>query len=526
MFDIAKLFSSKSKRNKKATAGKSVNEDNKKTASKNKPVKAVKTKKKTIITVICASLIAVGAPIAVFFILNAPVRSTVTIEGGLAIAIGETLSPDIFVKDIIDNTNVSIDFKEPPDFSVIGKQDISIIIKDEDRNITEVLTKIFIFDINKNEGITIEVGTPLTEIPIRDFLIKDDSLAEMRDIIPMVFEKSINQTQADTVGNYDVSILLNDIPISSKINVKDTTPPTGNPISIDVWLGKTPEPLDFIEDAHDYSEFTAVFQPEPDFTLEGTQEITVILRDIWGNSAEFTSTLTITKDTIPPEIRGVQDLTFARGANIIYRTGVTAWDNADGDIDFEVDSSAVNIDVLGEYPVVYTAVDSSGNAASITITLTVVEFTPESVMETIDNILVDIIDDSMNDTEKARAIHRWVRGRISYGGSADREVYRAAHRGLQRRTGDCYTYFAISKLMLDRVGINNVDITRTPGARSTNHYWSLIEIDGQWYHFDSTPNIFGVQGFMLTAQQAANISANSRSRGYYAYDPSLYPPIA
>jgi len=396
----------------------------------------------------------------------------------------------------------------------------------ENLNITEVLTKLFIFDIYKNEGITIEAGTPLPEIPVHDFLTKDDGLAGIYSFIPIIFDKPISQTQANTVGIYDVIILINEKPFTSKITVKDTTPPTCSTIDIEVWLGQPPSPHDFIEDAHDYSEFSTRFKEEPDFLTEGTQDITIILEDIWGNSSEFFTKLTITKDTTPPEIHGTKDLTVARGANVLYRTDVTAYDNADGDIDFEIDSSAVNIDTLGEYPVIYYAVDSSGNETSITITITIVEFTPESVNESLDKILEEIIDDSMDQTEQARAIHRWVRNRISYGANSERDLYTAAYRGLQRRTGDCYTYFAISKLMLDRVGINNVDIKRTPGARSTNHYWSLIEIDGEWYHFDSTPNIFGVQGFMLTARQAANVSANSRSRNYYAYDPALYPPIA
>ncbi|MCL2819232.1 MAG: hypothetical protein FWD38_00145 [Oscillospiraceae bacterium] len=434
-------------------------------------------------------------------------------------------SADVFVTDIIDETNVTVTFEKSPLFKETGKEEIIVILKDEGGNTTKIAVNAYIFTVN--EEITIEAGMDFQDINAHILLAEDDELYGVYEYAPVRFERDIPQQQLNTVGQYDVTILFNQRLFPIKITVADTSPPTGVAKHLYTWLGKTHTPLDFIEDAHDFSEFTARYASDPDFSSTGTQEVTIILQDVWGNSSEFSAALTIERDTIPPEIRGARDLTVAQGANILYRTGVTVWDNADGDIDFEVDSSAVEIDVLGEYPVIFSAVDSSGNKSSITITITIVEFTPESVTESIDAVLANIIDNTMDQTEQARAIHTWVRSSISYGaGINERDTYRAAHRGLQRRTGDCYTYFAISSLMLDRVGINNVEIIRIPGARSTNHFWSLIEIDGLWYHFDSTPNIFGVMGFMLTSPEAARVSASSRSWNYYAYDPALYPPVA
>jgi hypothetical protein len=70
-------------------------------------------------------------------------------------------------------------------------------------------------------------------------------------------------------------------------------------------------------------------------------------------------------------------------------------------------------------------------------------------------------------------------------------------------------------------------IRRTPGVRSTNHFWNLIQIGGAWYHFDATPNRFNFHGFMFTAPEAIRISAVSgASYNYFTYDPTLYPTIA
>ena len=436
------------------------------------------------------------------------------------ISLGETPAADMFVTDIYDMTEVSVRFKNPPDLSSIGKKDVHIILEDEGRNTTTLQSALYIFEVN-GLGITLEAGTLLSDVRLHGFLTKDDSLNGEYDKIPMQFETDIPQEHLNTAGEYNVSILLNDIPSPSIITIVDTTPPTGKILNLKTWPGKILDPLEFFEETHDYSGFTASFITIPDTSFEGTSEVLIILEDIWGNKSEFKSVLTVEADTIPPEIRGVTDLTIAQGSNILYREGVTAWDNVDGDIDFEVDSSAVDNNKLGTYTVTYTAVDSSGNKSTVTAAVTVAEFTTESLFAMIDDVLDDILDPDMNETEKARAIHRWVRGRISYGASTDREMEKAAFRGLQRRTGDCFTFYSVSTLMLERVGIENIEITRTPGARSTNHFWSLINIDGLWYHFDATPNNFGFFGFMFTSAEAARVSP----RNYYAFDPDLYPPI-
>jgi len=438
---------------------------------------------------------------------------------------GATVTADMFVTDIIDATNVSVSYKEQPDFTKIGKQDFTVVLEDEGNNITELFTCIYIFDANAADGLTIEAGTKVADIPIRNYLIESSDLTGMYDKIEMRFEKGIDQTQANTVGEYDVDIILGNTMFTSYIKVVDTTPPTGSPLGMELWIGQTAAPLDFIHNAHDFSDFTARFLTEPDFTIEGEQIVTVIAEDIWGNASEFSSILLMKLNTTPPEIRNAQDFTVIRGSNVLYREGVTAWSVVDGEIDFEVDASAVRNNAVGSYKVIYTAVDSNGLTTTVTVTVRVVEFTRRTAEEQADSILSGIINSSMSQTEKARAIHRWIRSNIRYSGNAERDRYKAAYTGLINRHGDCFTYYAISALMLDRAGITNVQIRRTPGARPTNHWWNLIQINGLWYHFDACPNNYGFYGFMFTAEEAARLSANQASLNYYAYDPSLYPRI-
>jgi hypothetical protein len=76
-----------------------------------------------------------------------------------------------------------------------------------------------------------------------------------------------------------------------------------------------------------------------------------------------------------PVISGAVDIEYTIGATAPnYLTGVTAFDEQQGDLTEEiaVDDSDVDLEEAGEYDVVYTVADASGNEAEVTITVTVV----------------------------------------------------------------------------------------------------------------------------------------------------------
>jgi len=443
----------------------------------------------------------------------------------LMIAQTEEKTANDFVTDINDVTNVTVAFKEgeEPDFLQIGAQELTIVLTDEGDNVTELPVSLYVFGING--GITIEAGTNILELPIKDFLMKNEDLADIYDEIPLSFNRGISLPQSKTVGEYDVNIILSQTVFKSKITVEDTTPPTATSVDIIKYVGQKVEPMDFIEDAHDYSEFTASFLTEPDLRTVGTQEITVILEDFWGNAAEFTSELTIRKNTIPPRIRGATNMTVFVGARVLFRSGVSAWSVVDGEIPFTVDNSQVNINAVGRYPVTYTATDSGGLKTTVTVYVTVVVYTPRSVYDVADDILARIGTSRMGQREKVIAIHRWVTSNIRYGSNAETDRLRAASSGFSRRIGNCYTFYAVSSVLLERAGISNQRIVRAPGgARATNHSWNLVNIGGVWYHYDSTPSRSS-GGAIFTSADAHRITT-SVSPGYYHYNPANYPRIA
>ena len=98
----------------------------------------------------------------------------------------------------------------------------------------------------------------------------------------------------------------------------------------------------------------------------------------------------------------------------------------------------------------------------------------------------------------------------------------AAYVGLTTHRGNCYTYYAVSRTLLDRAGIKNMEICRDDPAKP--HYWNLVNIDGAWYHFDACPHPNGhpLDSFLLTDAQVAAYS-EKEVKDYYKFAAGKYP---
>ena len=136
-----------------------------------------------------------------------------------------------------------------------------------------------------------------------------------------------------------------------------------------------------------------------------------------------------------------------------------------------------------------------------------------------DQILSEIINDAMDQRQKAEAIYNWVRGNIRYSGaSATRDWVQEAYQGLRLRRGDCFTYYSVSQLLLSRAGIAGIEVVR---STDNHHYWNLVNIDGSWYHFDATPRRAGGYFFLWTDDQMEQYSR--QHGGCFTFDRRLYP---
>jgi len=241
-------------------------------------------------------------------------------------------------------------------------------------------------------------------------------------------------------------------------------------------------------------------------------------------------TETTAPDEKAPKISGVENKMVYLGDAVSYRKGVKVTDEVDPEPKLTIDSSAVDLSKEGTYEVVFTAEDAAGNTSSKTATVTVLKKTKseldlDALNKDVDAILKKIIEDDMSTKQQVKAIYKWARSSLGYSSYDGTDWLKAAQHMLDKRTGDCYNYFAVCKLMFERLGIPNIDVKKvkkTSGA--SNHYWSLVSVDGgeTYYHFDATPRKGDGDDFCLVTD--AFIDKYSKAHNYsHNRDKSLYP---
>lgn len=237
------------------------------------------------------------------------------------------------------------------------------------------------------------------------------------------------------------------------------------------------------------------------------------------------------RDTQPPEITGVQDYLIYAGTEIDYLENVTVTDDHDENPVLVADSSAVNRNQPGSYPLTYLATDSAGNRQSETVTVTVLEKKegyadfPE-IYAAVDKKLAVITTEKMDARAKVTAIYNWARESLQYSGHSNKsDPYQAAYIALTQGSGDCYNYFAVCKLMFDRLGIPNIDVVKIKNnIEDSQHFWSLVSVDGgkTYYHFDATPRVGDGDDFCLVTD--AFLDAYSESHNFsHNRNTTIYP---
>lgn len=107
----------------------------------------------------------------------------------------------------------------------------------------------------------------------------------------------------------------------------------------------------------------------------GTYDLIYKATDSAGNEATRTVRVTVVaKDTEAPVITGAKDITLDKGSTKPnWLSGVNVTDNIDNNPTLTVDDSAVKLDELGTYDLVYKAEDSSGNKSEVTVKVIVIE---------------------------------------------------------------------------------------------------------------------------------------------------------
>ena len=132
----------------------------------------------------------------------------------------------------------------------------------------------------------------------------------------------------------------------------------------------------------------------------------------------------------------------------------------------------------------------------------------------------------MSDEAKVKAIYSYVRSHYTYSGHSDKTDWmQGAYVMMTQGQGDCFNYYAVAKLLMERCDIPNIDVRKVRNhAEDSDHYWSLVSVDGgsTYYHLDTTPRVGDGDDFCLVTD--AFLDAYSDTHGKcHNRDKALYP---
>ena len=381
---------------------------------------------------------------------------------------GDPLTPDMLVDRPHDETALTFAFVEEPDASLMHAQSVTVRMTDEGGNTTDVVSTLAISHV---EPITVEVSRePLNA----------DAFGAAADVVltePFV---------PDTPGIYSLPATVNGEPDYALVTAVDTTPPTVEKRTDAALYTLHPTSPEAAFSADDLSPVDMEWIVEPDWEQTGEQTVRVRAVDRYENETVLDETVTLTADTEPPVLYGVVNRIAYIGESIAYFAEVYAEDAVDGRTEVTVESEVVP-DREGTYRVVYSTVDLSGNRASAECTFRLVKstVTEEEVKALAQDVLRGLVTDDMVAAEKLRAVFNYVRGHVHYVGNSDKSDWRKeAARGFKTGKGDCFTFYSVTRALLDELEIDYMSVTRKGGR--TRHYWVIVNIGTGWYHFDPT----------------------------------------
>jgi hypothetical protein len=467
---------------------------------------------------------------------------------------GETIKADDFLLDSEDLSATSVRFFDPDYFPVEGRHEVPIILS---IGLRSVETWGIIYVLKPIESVTIEFREDRSSFVASDFLANSSIARGVEFDIHFTTEPS--SPSEYEVGEHKLHLALNGASFSVTLYVEDTTPPTATPVSVhNHIIGEPITPDVFLVGVYDPSGIASIeFLDEPDvFEREGRNQIVeIIVTDTWGNSEIFHSDLTVLINDAPPTLEGPSIIESKVGNPIMFMQGVTAFDSFGRELEPSVDLTGFDQDVIGEYSIIFSVVDLTGNTTNLETTIRIIEVDPEEVYELIDAALENAYREflrggrgmsqedfneavsKMTQAEQARAIILEIRRSMRYADTrgGPQSIYEAAYTGLRERLGNCFNYYAVGELMLTRAGIPNMMIERRRDIHhGTNHRWSLINPDGAgWHHFDSVPTRYldlNTIMHMMTQSQTllienAPVIFENHAGLFYAFDPSLYPDI-
>ena len=367
----------------------------------------------------------------------------------------------------------------------------------------------------------------------------EDFIVSIKDASPVTVQYE-RRTDLTEDGSYLLKLILTDAAgnhseyeVVLTVFVDNGVPQLSGVAPLFTYIGTEPDYLENVTamDDRDVALEIQVDKSKVDLNAVGTYDIVYSVTDAAGNTTSAPTTLTVTDDNVAPTIQGVHNISLYLGSGVSYRSGIVVSDDKDPNPKLDIDSSQVDLSNIGTYPLVYTAKDMTGNTTRIEVTVTVAEKPATYVEEEVinakaDELLKKIVTENMEDDAKVKAIYAYVRSHYTYSGHSDKTDWlQGAYVMMTDGQGDCFNYYAVTKLLLDRCGIPNIDVRKVRNfPEDSDHYWSLVSVDGgkTYYHLDTTPRVGDGDDFCLVTDKFLD-DYSAKNKNCHNRDKSLYP---
>jgi Domain of unknown function (DUF5011)/Bacterial Ig-like domain (group 3) len=308
--------------------------------------------------------------------------STPTIE------VFDTLPDLLSYLTITDNfdSNPFIEIEHTIDRNTIGLYDVTITVTDGSGNTDTKIYQIQVVDTVKPEIILthqfkhligdetpdylqfIEITDNYDGIISVEKLTIHDSFVNLNQegLYPITFEVM------DSSGNYNY--------LSTKIEVYDETAPVISGMK-DLIIPLNFTTINYLDGVtasdnilNDITNEIIVNDSHVQYSEAGSYFLNYIVIDLSNNVTIKTITVTVVEDTDAPTLSNTKDITIdVSDPEPNYLEGVVATDNLDEILFIHVDKTAVQLDVLGSYDIIYTTTDRSGNTTVMTQQVHVVD---------------------------------------------------------------------------------------------------------------------------------------------------------
>lgn len=239
------------------------------------------------------------------------------------------------------------------------------------------------------------------------------------------------------------------------------------------------------------------------------------------------------------------------GENVSWKTKVKL---STGATFASVDTSNVDLDTTGVYTVTYVAQNGKKTTSlSVKVVVNKKEYSYDTLKGLIEAKVKNLgITSAMSKREQVRTIYEYVhdKNNISYDktGSNIPNINRnnwetdwveEAIRTFSKGSGDCYSYYSVSKAFFEYLEIENVGIQRDNSnipSKEGTHFWFIVNVgttSAQWYYYDATRlnGKFKSDGSddacLITLKKLQSYEpSTSLSYDFYEFDPTKYPTAA